>query len=103
MKRSLLLAAALALLGCAGGLQWSQEGVSQSATARALADCESEANQATRRDNQIMTDILATRGEDWHRSDLMDTKMGVFAAENKTQTSDIANRCMISKGFVPSN
>jgi len=101
MKRSLILTLALTLLGCAGGPEWSQDGVSQSATAQALADCQSEATQATRRDTNIMTDIMATRGGDWQRSGMMGNKMDIFAAENNSETADIVNRCMISKGFVP--
>ena len=101
MKRSLIIAFALALLGCSGGVDWSQDGVSQPQTAHALADCQSDASQATRRDTDINNDIMASRGQDWQRSDMMGMKMDIFAAENSNETTDIVNRCMISKGFVP--
>ena len=101
MKRSLALGCALALLGCASGPEWSKDGMSQQATAQALSDCQSVAREATERDTNIMTDILATRGGDWQRSGVMDTHVQTFSSEDRGRTGDIVNRCMIGKGFVP--
>lgn len=101
MKRIAIVACALALLGCASGTEWNKEGVSQQATAQAVADCQSLAREATQRDTNIMTDIMATRGNDWQRTGVMSTKEQVFGAEDRGRTDDIVTRCMISKGFAP--
>ncbi len=101
MKRILGLACVLALCGCASGADWSKEGVSQQQTAAELSDCENTAREATQRDTNIMTDILATRGGDWQRTGVMEPHVQVFSAENRGRTDDIVNRCMIGKGFVP--
>lgn len=101
MKRSLTLACALALMGCASHPEWSKDGASPEVAARELAECQSIAREATERDTNIMTDILATRGSDWQRTGVMDTHVRTFDAENRTREGDIVNRCMIGKGFVP--
>lgn len=101
MKRSLVLGCALVLLGCAGGPEWSKDGVTQQATAQALSDCKSIAREATQRDTNIMTDIMASRGGDWQRTGVMDTHVDTFNAEDRNRSGDIVNRCMIGKGFVP--
>ena len=103
MKRSLALGCALALLGCAGGPEWSKEGVSQQATAEALAECKSIAREATQRDTNIMTDIMATRSSDWQRSGVLATHVQTFSIEDSNRSGDIVERCMIGKGFVPGN
>jgi hypothetical protein len=95
------LALAVFLVGCAGGSGWSRSGMSQQQTAAAIADCQSQARDATRRDTNIMNDILATRGNDWNNTGVLSTQMSEFTAENQNRTGDIVSRCMISKGFVP--
>lgn len=101
MKRIISLAAAVLLLGCTNNPEWSRAGSSSQQTAAELSDCESQARDATTRDTNIMDDIMATRGNDWRQTGVMSTQMSEFAAENHNQTSDIVNRCMIGKGFVP--
>lgn len=101
MKRSLALACVLGLLGCAGAPEWSKEGTSQQAAGQALDECKSIAREATQRDTNIMTDILATRGGDWQRTGVLSTKEQVFSAEDRGRSEDIVNRCMIGKGFIP--
>jgi hypothetical protein len=101
MKRFLVLLCAVAVLGCAGRPEWSKDGTSQQATARELAECQSVAREATQRDTNIMTDIIATRGGDWQRTGVLDTHVQTFGAEDTNRTGDIVNRCMIGKGFVP--
>ena len=95
------LALALVLMGCAGDPNWSRQGSSSQQTAGELADCRTQAREATERDTNIMTDILATRGQDWRNTDVMQTQMAEFSAEDHNRTSDLINRCMIGKGFVP--
>jgi len=96
-----LLCAAVAVLGCAGRPEWSKDGTSQQATARELAECQSVAREATQRDTNIMTDIIATRGAEWQRTGVLDAHVQTFGAEDTNRTGDIVNRCMIGKGFVP--
>ena len=101
MKYITSLVLAVTLFGCAGGGDWSRSGTSPRQTAVELSDCESQAREATERDTNIMSDILATRGNDWRNTDVMQTQMAQFSAENHNRTGDIVNRCMIGKGFVP--
>ena len=101
MVRFVAIASLLAMLGCAGKPEWSKDGMSQQATAQALAECQSIAREATQRDTNIMTDILATRGADWQRTGVMGTHVEAFSLEDRNRSGDIINRCMIGKGFVP--
>ena len=101
MRRGLALACGLALLGCASGGNWQKEGASKDQTAQAYAQCQDLAREATRRDTNIMTDIMATRGNDWQRTGVMQTKEQVFVAEEHGRSDEIINRCMIGQGFLP--
>jgi hypothetical protein len=103
MKRAILVTLALVLVGCAGGGDWARPGTSPQQTAAELSDCQSQARAATERDTNIMSDIMATRGNDWRQTGVMSTQMSMFSAENHNRTSDIVNRCMIGKGFAPSS
>ena len=103
MKQSILAGLAVILMGCAGSGDWTRSGTSSQQTAAELSDCQSQAREATERDTNIMTDIMATRGNDWRQTGVMSTQMSEFAAENHNRTSDIINRCMIGKGFAPSS
>ena len=91
----------LALVGCSGLEGWSRQGAQDSQVAKELDDCKSQARAATQRDNNIMSDIMATRGRDWSRTDVMSTQVNNFAAENSHRTGDIVRRCMIGKGYTP--
>jgi hypothetical protein len=103
MKRAILVALAVVVAGCAGGGDWARPGTSPQQTAAELSDCQSQARAATERDTNIMSDIMATRGNDWRQTGVMSTQMSMFSAENHNRTSDIVNRCMIGKGFAPSS
>lgn len=103
MKQFILIALAVIVTGCAGAGDWTRSGTSPQQTAAELSDCQTQARAATERDTNIMNDIMATRGSDWRRSDVMSTQTSLFAAENHNRTSDIVNRCMIGKGFAPSS
>lgn len=103
MKQSVIVALAVVLTACAGAGDWTRSGTSSQQTAAELSECQSQARAATERDTNIMTDIMATRGNDWRQTGVMSTQMSEFAAENHNRTSDIINRCMIGKGFVPSS
>lgn len=101
MNRSLMLACALALVACASQPEWTKEGASPQVTDRELADCKSLAREATARDTNIMTDIMATRGQDWQRTGVMEPHVQNFNAETRNRGDDVVNRCMIGKGYVP--
>jgi hypothetical protein len=100
-RRLILLASVLALSGCSSHPDWSKDGVAPEAAAKELADCQSIARDATARDTNIITDILATRRNDWQRTGVMDTHVQAFQTEDRDRSGDIVNRCMIGKGFVP--
>ena len=97
------LGLALVLVGCAGGGDWARQGSTSQQTATELSDCQSQAREATERDTNIMTDILATRSSDWRQTGVMSTQMSEFSAENHNQTVGIVKRCMLAKGFAPSS
>ena len=101
MKQAILVALAVVVGGCAGGGDWARPGTSPQQTAAELSDCQSQARAATERDTNIMSDIMATRGNDWRNTGVMSTQMSEFAAENHNRTTDIVHRCMVGKGFVP--
>ena len=101
MKQSIILTLAVILTGCAGTGDWTRSDTSPKQTAAEFSDCQSQARAATQRDTNIMNDIMATRGNDWRQTQVMSTQTSLFAAENHDRTSDIINRCMIGKGFVP--
>ncbi len=100
-RRLILLASALVLSSCTGHPDWSKDGVAPEVAARELADCQSIAREATQRDTNIITDIMATRGHDWQNTGVMDTHVAAFQNEDSNRSGDIVNRCMIGKGFVP--
>jgi hypothetical protein len=101
LKRSIIVALAVVLTGCAGTSDWTRSNTTSQQTAAELSDCQSQARVATQRDTNIMTDIMATRGNDWRQTGVMGTQTSLFAAENHERTSDIIHRCMLGKGFVP--
>lgn len=102
MKKTASLAfLAVLLVGCASGAEWTKEGSSPQQTAAALADCQTQARNATKRDVNIMDDIMASRGHDWNQTGVMSTRLSEFTAENNNRTGDIVKNCMIGKGFVP--
>lgn len=101
MKRSLTLACALALLACTNQPDWTKEGTSPQVMQRELSDCKSIAREATARDTNIMTDIMASRGGDWQRTGVMETHVQNFAVSEVPRSDDIVRTCMIGKGFAP--
>ena len=101
MKRSIFLAALVFLAGCSSSPTWVKNGATPPQTSQALSDCESQAREATRRDTNIMNDIMATRGNDWQRTGVMETQVQIFTASNQPRFDDIVNRCMAAKGYVP--
>jgi hypothetical protein len=101
MKRSLTLASMLALLACASQPEWTKEGTSPQVVAQELSECKAMAREATERDANIMTDIMASRGTDWQRTGVMDAHRQNFTAGEGERSDDIIKRCMIGKGFAP--
>jgi hypothetical protein len=101
MKRLSSLVLTLALLGCSSQSGWSRQDMPEQQVAKELADCKSQARAATQRDSNIMSDIMATRGGDWQRTGVMSAQMQSFGAENANRSTDIVNRCMAGKGFIP--
>lgn len=98
MRRIGGLALVLLAAACAGG-NWSKPGVSPERAAQDLSECRHSAELANRRDSDIDTDILASRGQDWQRSSLLSTKRDIYADSNRVRTGDMVDRCMLAKGY----
>ncbi len=95
------LVLALGIAGCATQSEWSKSGVSPQLAAQDLADCRGQAQEALRRDTDISTDILASRGADWQRNGFLSLQQSSFAAENHDQSQRLVMSCMIGKGYAP--
>jgi hypothetical protein len=90
----------LALVACAGGPQWTKPGASADQAAGDLADCQSQAQDATRRDSQIDSDIMASRGHDWSNSGTLDLHQTVLDAGTSDRAGAVEQSCMTSKGYA---
>lgn len=94
------LALLLALAACGGAGQWSKPDTSPEKAAQDLSECRHAAEIANRRDSDIDTDILASRGQDWERLGIISTKRAEYANSNQARSGDIVTRCMIGKGYT---
>ncbi len=103
MKLCLVLAATLVLAACAGRPEWSKNGVSPQVAARELSACREIAREATQRDTNITTDIMASRGNDWQRTGVLDTQTQSLNLGDVQRSDEIVRNCMIGKGFVPAD
>jgi hypothetical protein len=99
MRRIGGVALALMLAGCGG--TWQKAGVSPEAAAQDLSECRHMAEVANMRDSDIDQDILASRGQDWEKYSVIQTKRDDYAYSNESRTGNIVDRCMISKGYSP--
>ena len=99
MTRGTALAVAAALAACAGP-QWTKPGAAADTVAADYADCRSQAYQTTRRDADIQSDILASRGHDWEQSGTLMTHTDSFAAENQRRAGNVVGACMQLKGYT---
>ncbi len=99
MRSITVIGLVLLLAGC--GSQWSKPGTSPELAARDLAECRHMAQIADRRDSDIDTDILASRGQDWHRVDTLSIRRADYAESNRVRSGDLVERCMAAKGYSP--
>ena len=90
----------LALSACNGPGQWSKPDTTREKAARDYSECRHAAEIANRRDSDIDTDILASRGTDWERASVIATKRAEFADSNQARSGDMVTRCMIGKGYT---
>jgi hypothetical protein len=91
----------LMLLGCAGADRWTKDGASSAKIERDLDECEDEARLATRTDENIDADIMATRRGDWERSGALPYRSNSMAASNEAHGESVVARCMEAKGYSP--
>jgi hypothetical protein len=90
----------LALPACAGAGQWSKPETTREKAAQDYSECRHAAELANRRDSDIDTDILASRGTDWERLGVISTKRAEYADSNRARSGDMVTRCMIGKGYT---
>lgn len=102
MRLIIALALVLALSACNRG-QWSKQGVSSDRAAQDLSECNHMAELANKRDSNIDTDILSSRGADWDRLGVLQMKRNTYADSNAARSGDsIINQCMTGKGYSTS-
>jgi hypothetical protein len=89
----------LLLSACSAAGGWAKAGVAPSIAARDYAECRHSAELAFRRDRDIDTDIIASRGQDWQRIGVLQNKTEAYADSNEARESDVVSRCMIDKGY----
>ena len=89
----------LVLPACGGG-QWSKPQTTHEKAAQDYSECRHAAEVANRRDSDIDTDILASRGTDWERLGVISTKRSEFADSNRARSGDMVSRCMLGKGYT---
>ena len=90
----------LALPACDGVGQWSKPETTREKAAQDYSECRHAAEVANRRDSDIDTDILASRGTDWERAGVISTKRAEYADSNRARSGDMVTRCMIGKGYT---
>jgi hypothetical protein len=81
--------------------RWTKPGVSPATAVTELDRCEREARDATRREDQINADILASRGNDWQRTGTLSAKEADMAASSRSQGNRALAACMAAKGYSP--
>lgn len=86
------------LAACSAGT-WAKPDVSQERAAQDYSECRHLGEIAIRRDSNIDTDIIASRGGDWDRSGIGIQKRLDYADSNRARTSDIVTQCMLGKGY----
>ena len=91
----------LVLAGCAAPGNWTKPGADNAAAAREYQDCREIAEQAVRSDAEIDQDILATRQNDWQRSDVVRAQTQAMHAMTGDRSARIVASCMRQKGFAP--
>lgn len=90
----------LALAACADR-SWQREGVADDRLRQDLAACQAEARVAVRRDLDIDSDIMASRGQDWQTGGVLGIKRDVMRTQAEGRAEDIVARCMRAKGYSP--
>jgi hypothetical protein len=100
MNRIGVVVAILFLAGCGGTSGWSKAGTSPETAEADFADCQSQARAATRRDDAIDADIMASRGQDWQRAGTLSIKRDNMAMSNRGWAEQIIGHCMAAKGYA---
>lgn len=90
----------LALAACSGSGGWQKPGVTPGTAAADYAECRHAAEIAFRRDSDIDTDILASRGADWQKIGVLQEREDDYAASDNARQKDTVSRCMLDKGYT---
>jgi hypothetical protein len=94
----------LALAACAEERpRWTKPGASPGAASTELDRCKREARDATRRNDGINADILASRGTDWQRAGTLSAQEADLAASSRRQGNRALAACMTAKGYSPAH
>jgi hypothetical protein len=106
MRRAIpwIAAGALAVLttACAGEGRWTKDGVPPEQISADYAQCRAQAQHDIARDVNIDTDIAASRGQDWERSQSTQTHLASDASSDHKLSDNILQSCMEGQGYAPS-
>jgi hypothetical protein len=99
---SRVCAAVLALLlgACSSAGDWAKPGADRQATELAYSQCRAVGARAVGTDIAIDKDILATRGNDWQRADMLPVVTGEMRQNARVRGDTAIASCMAAKGFT---
>jgi hypothetical protein len=100
VKKACLAIVVMALAGCGTAGEWAKPGADRQATDLAYAQCRAAAAQAVDTDIAIDKDILATRGGDWQRAQIMPVETGRMRENTRGHGESVLAACMQAKGFA---
>jgi len=99
MGRRVALLLVLALASCAGP-RWQRQGADADQVSADFADCNGFAQDVVRRDSQIDTDIMASRGRDWENNGTLRQHQTIIDSETGARSDAALDACMASKGYT---
>ncbi len=90
----------LLLAGCAGSGGWTKPGTDAALRSADFSDCQDLSRQQTQRQYAIDSDIMASRGSDWHRSGTFNLETDRINSDPGVQTDQIIAGCMHARGYT---
>jgi hypothetical protein len=80
--------------------RWDKDGASADARGRDLSECRAEARRAVERDQNIDTDIMASRSTDWQNTGTIVQRRDTMRYSNIGRYEDVIAGCMKARGYA---